>query len=149
MFYRYISENLSNHINQCEVEEGNHVFAFAQLPDEVAEEIWHDLVSVKGFFVLPSELFESIRKRAYTDENLIEALKSIFKNIEAYAQRTPSEVNFKVLFHGINQNSNNLSGTVLRRYERKIKIMNGVGDMRLEIIVITPSQNLVKMNLLE
>ena len=131
LFYRYISENLSNYINHGEHEAGNHDFDYAQLPDEIAEQARYDLVAVKGFFILPSDLFENVKKRASSDENLNETLERIFKNIEASAQGTPSEVNFKGLFDDIDPNSNKLGGTVLKRNERLVKLMNGVSDMKL------------------
>ena len=38
MFYRYISENLCNYINNGEIDAGNTDFDFAKMPDEDAEE---------------------------------------------------------------------------------------------------------------
>ena len=37
-FYRYISENLCNYINNGEIDAGNTDFDFAKMPDEDAEE---------------------------------------------------------------------------------------------------------------
>ena len=131
LFYRYISENLSNYINQGEREAGNSDFDYAKLSDVEAELARQDLVSVKGFFILPSELFENVKKKASSDENLNETLERIFKNIESSAQGTPSEVNFKGLFDDIDPNSNKLGGTVAKRNERLVKLMNGVSEMKL------------------
>lgn len=131
LFYRYISENLSNYINLGEREAGNSSFDYAKLSDDEAELARQDLVSVKGFFMLPSELFENVKKKASSDENLNETLESIFKNIESSAQGTPSEVNFKGLFDDIDPNSNKLGGTVAKRNERLVKLMNGVSEMKL------------------
>ena len=64
MFYRFISENLTNYINEDEHEAGNPDFDYAQLSDEEAETARTDLVEEKGFFMLPSELFANVRKRA-------------------------------------------------------------------------------------
>lgn len=38
MFYRYISENLTNYINQGEADAGNADFDFAKMADDEAEE---------------------------------------------------------------------------------------------------------------
>ena len=62
MFYRYISENLTNYINEGEIEAGNDGFDYAKLSDEDAEQAREDLVATKGFFILPSQLFCNIRK---------------------------------------------------------------------------------------
>ena len=64
MFYRYISENLCNYINEGEAEAGNTDFDFAVMSDEDAEEAREGLVEEKGFFILPSELFCNVRARA-------------------------------------------------------------------------------------
>ncbi|MDP2750515.1 MAG: type I restriction-modification system subunit M [Nanoarchaeota archaeon] len=131
LFYRYISENLSNYINLGEIEAGNKSFDYAKLSDQEAELARTDIVSTKGFFILPSELFENVKKRADKDENLNITLEKIFKNIESSAQGSNSEDNFKGLFDDIDPNSNKLGGTVAKRNERLVKLMNGIGDMKL------------------
>jgi len=131
LFYRYISENLSAYINEGEHSAGDTTFNYAVLADADAEEARGDLVATKGFFILPSELFENVRKRAAADENLNETLETVFKNIESSAQGTDSEANFKGLFDDIDVNSNKLGGTVAQRNGRLVKLMNGVADMKL------------------
>jgi len=131
LFYRYISENLSAYINDGERAAGDSKFNYGALSDNDAEQARFDLVKTKGFFILPSELFENILKKASADENLNETLEGIFKNIESSAQGTDSEANFKGLFDDIDVNSNKLGGTVARRNERLVKLMNGVADMKL------------------
>jgi len=131
LFYRYISENLAAYINEGEHAAGDTTFNYAALSDSDAEQARDDLVKTKGFFILPSELFENVRKRAATDENLNETLESVFNDIEASAQGTESEANFKGLFDDIDVNSNKLGGTVAQRNARLVKLMNGVADMKL------------------
>jgi len=131
LFYRYISENITNYINAGEWEAGNTDFNYAKLPDEVAEQAREDLVKTKGFFILPSELFENVRARAKDDENLNETLAKVFKNIEASAQGTESEDNFKGLFDDIDVNSNKLGTTVVKRNEKLVKLLNTVAEMKL------------------
>ena len=131
LFYRYISENLAAYINEGEHAAGDTAFNYATLADSDAEQARDDLVKTKGFFILPSELFENVRKRAATDENLNETLESVFNDIEASAQGTESEANFKGLFDDIDVNSNKLGGTVAQRNARLVKLMNGVADMKL------------------
>jgi len=131
LFYRYISENLTNYINRSEIEAGDADFDFAKITDEEAEEFRHDLVSTKGFFIIPSQLFENVRQHADKDENLNITLEKIFKNIESSAQGTTSEDNFKGLFDDIDPNSNKLGGTVSKRNSLLVKLMNGIGSMKL------------------
>lgn len=131
LFYRYISENLSEYINHGEHEAGNANFNYALLSDSEAEEARAGLIEEKGFFILPSELFENVLARAAQDENLNETLEAVFRNIETSAQGSVSEDDFKGLFDDIDVNSNKLGGTVAKRNEKLVKLMNGVGDMRL------------------
>ena len=131
MFYRYISENLTNYINKGEHEAGNADFDYATMPDADAETARNGLVDEKGFFILPSELFCNVRARAAQDENLNETLETVFKNIEASAQGHVSEDDFKGLFDDYDVNSNKLGATVAKRNEKLLKLLNGVGDMNL------------------
>ena len=131
LFYRYISENLAQYINKGEREAGEETFDYADLSDAQAEEARSGLVEEKGFFILPSQLFCNILKSAPSDENLNETLEKVFHNIEASAQGTPSEDDFKGLFDDIDVNSNKLGASVAKRNERLVKLMRGVADMKL------------------
>lgn len=54
MFYRYISENMTNYINANECAAGKDGFDYAELSDVEAEEARNGMVQTKGFFILPS-----------------------------------------------------------------------------------------------
>lgn len=131
MFYRYISENLANYINEGESEAGNEGFNYADLSDEDAEQAREDLVQTKGFFILPSELFCNVKKKAKEDENLNMTLETIFKHIEESAKGSESEDNFAGLFDDIDVNSNKLGATVVKRNAKLVKLIEGVADMGL------------------
>lgn len=131
LFYRYISENITNYINQGEIDAGNTEFDYAALSDDEAEQAREDLVTTKGFFILPSQLFQNVHKKASADENLNETLEAVFRAVEASAQGSASEDNFRGLFEDMDVNSNKLGGTVAKRNEKLVKLMNGVGEMKL------------------
>lgn len=131
MFYRYISENITDYINAGEYEAGNTAFNYADISDEEAEQVRDDMVKTKGFFILPSQLFVNVRKRAKSDADLNETLEKIFKAIEGSAQGTDSEENFKGLFDDVDVNSNKLGATVARRNEKLVKLLDSIGDMKL------------------
>ena len=126
MFYRYISENLTNYINEGEAEAGNDGFDYAQLSDEDAEQAREDLVKTKGFFILPSELFCNVKEKAKKDENLNMTLETVFKHIEESAKGSESEENFAGLFDDIDVNSNKLGATVAKRNTKLVKLIEGV-----------------------
>lgn len=131
MFYRYISENLTNYINKGEHEAGNPDFDYALLSDDDALGAKEGLVEEKGFFIKPSELFCNVRKRAACDENLNETLEGVFRHIEDSAKGSVSEDDFAGLFDDIDVNSSKLGATVAKRNANLVKLLDGVGNMRL------------------
>ena len=131
MFYRYISENLENYINEGEHAAGDIAFCYSALPDEDAEGAREGLIEEKGFFILPSELFCNVRANAANDENLNETLEKVFRNIENSAKGSVSENSFAGLFDDFDVNSNKLGATVAKRNEKLVKLLNGIGEMNL------------------
>ena len=131
MFYRYISENITNYINEGERKAGDKNFDYATLSDEIAESERQNLVKEKGFFILPSELFCNVCKKAKDDENLNETLEKIFNNIENSAKGAESEDDFSRLFDDIDVNSNKLGATVPKRNEKLVKILDGIAGINL------------------
>lgn len=83
LFYRFISENITNYINRLQQEAGMDGFDYASFSDGDAESAREMIVQEKGFFILPSELFCNVRARAKNDPNLNETLQSVFDNIES------------------------------------------------------------------
>ena len=60
LFYRFISENLTNYLNKEEQRAGNIDFDYTKITDEDAEYARYETVLEKGFFILPSELFVNV-----------------------------------------------------------------------------------------
>lgn len=131
MFYRYISENLTNYINEGEIDAGNTDFDYAKMSDEEAEEARASLIEEKGFFMLPSQLFCNVRAKAHTNENLNETLEKVFNAIEDSAKGSVSEDDFAGLFDDFDVNSNKLGATVAKRNEKLAKLLDGIANMNL------------------
>ncbi len=131
MFYRFLSENITGYINRLMSESGEEGFDYPAMSDEEAEEARDQMISEKGFFMLPSELFCNVLKRAKQDENLNTTLETIFRHIENSAVGTESEDSFKGLFADYDVNSNKLGATVAKRNEKLLKLLNGINDMKL------------------
>ena len=131
LFYRYISENLCQFINANEHKAGVTGFDYANLSDAEAENVRQEMVTTKGFFILPSQLFHNVRKHAPHDPDLNMTLAQAFRNIEASSQGAESETKFKGLFDDIDVNSNKLGSTVIERNKRLIALMDGIGEMSL------------------
>jgi type I restriction enzyme M protein len=131
LFYRFISENLTNYLNAMEHQAGQPDFNYVALSDGDAEFGRDDTVEEKGFYILPSELFANVRERAGGDENLNETLSRVFRNIEGSATGTASEHDLKGLFDDFDVNASKLGSSVAKRNERLVKLMNAIGDLDL------------------
>ncbi len=131
LFYRFISENLTSHINKAEWETGNKTFDYAKISDDEAELGREDTVKEKGFYILPSALFQNVQKNAEGNPDLNVELRNIFKEIEASAKGTDSEPDLAGLFDDVDVNSNKLGGTVEQRNKQLIKILNAIAGLKL------------------
>lgn len=131
LFYRFISENLTNYINTQEHKAGASEFDYSTLSDDAAEFGRAEALNAKGFYILPSELFVNIRKRAKSDENLNETLSGVFRNIEGSAKGTDSEDDIAGLFDDLDVNSNKLGGSVAKRNTTLVKLLDAIGDLKL------------------
>lgn len=131
LFYRYISENLTNYINKGEWDTGIKDFDYTKLSDEEAVQARSELIITKGFFIFPSQLFCNVRAKAPHDENLNETLEKTLNAIEDSAKGTENEDAMKGLFDDFDVNSNKLGATVVKRNEHIIQLMDGIGDMKL------------------
>jgi len=131
LFYRFISENLTEYINRAEEEASGEPFDYTSMSDEDAEYGREDTVKEKGFFILPSQLFCNVAKNADKDERLNMHLREIFDAIEGSAKGTPSEQDMGGLFDDIDTNSNKLGNTVIQRNAKLAIIMKKIGGMDL------------------
>lgn len=133
LFYRFISEDLTAHLNAAEEEAGNSGFNYATdvKDDEIDEEIRKSTIDEKGYFIYPSELFRNVAANAEGNDDLNITLATIFKNIEGSAIGTESEQDMKGLFSDIDVNSPKLGTTTAKRNELLAKIMLNIGQMNL------------------
>ena len=131
LFYRFISENLTEYLNSHERKAGNANFDYVQLSDADAEYGRDATVQAKGFFIPPSQLFCNVSALARRDNNLNETLNQVFKNIEASAIGAESERGFKGLFDDLDVNSNKLGSTVIKRNEKLSKLLEAIGELPL------------------
>jgi type I restriction enzyme M protein len=131
LFYRFISENLTNYINADERRSGNKDFDYTKLSDKEAKLGRVDTVKEKGFYILPSELFINVCKNARNDVNLNETLSSVFAGVENSAKGADSEDDLKGLFADLDVNSPKLGNNVEKRNQKLVKLLEAIGDLRL------------------
>ena len=133
MFYRFISENLTEYITYEEQEAGAKGFDYAQIDDlEIDLDVVQEIVKERGFFLYPSQLFENVYAQARTDENLNETLETVFQEVEKSTKNTQSERNFSGLFDDFDVNSKKLGSSVQDRNKTLYKLMGAVAEMNLE-----------------
>lgn len=130
LFYRFISENIENYVNQNQRKAGLTDFQYRNISDEEALLGKSQILEEKGFFILPSELFCNIRKGADKNENLNVVISNVFNNIESSARGTASENDVKGLFDDF-AIDNRLGNTVDERNEKLAKMLNAINDLNL------------------
>ena len=131
IFYRFISENICDYIHHIMEEVGQPDFDYATISDEMAENIRQKMVEEKGYFILPSQLFQNVVQKADKDENLNEHLTSIFRSVEASAQGTASEDDLRGLFSDFSVDNQALGSTVIKRNQLLAKVLWAVSQMEL------------------
>ena len=130
LFYRFISEHMADYFDHAEHEAGDLEFRYADLSDQEAERDFKPgTVEDKGFFILPSQLFENVVKNASQNENINEDLANIFQDIEKSAIGFKSEDEIKGLFDNLDTRSNILGGTVQEKNKRLSDILNGINSI--------------------
>lgn len=129
LFYRFISEDLCEFIDEGEHEAGDADFSYAAMSDGDAEAARAGITEDKGYFILPSQLFCNVAKDPARDPELNIRVAAIFKAIEASSVGQPSEKDFKGLFDDVDVTSNKLGGNLEERCERLAKIIIGIRDL--------------------
>ena len=129
LFYRFISEDLTAYIDEGEREAGDEAFSYSAMADEDAEAAREGIIEEKGYFMLPSELFENVAARCDKDPDLNETVKAVFDHIEGSSVGTASEKSFRGLFDDIDLNSSKLGNGVTERNDRLVKIIKGIAGL--------------------
>ena len=129
LFYRFISEDLAEYIDRGEHAAGNDDFSYAELSDDAAEEAREGIIEERGYFILPSQLFQNIARAPERDPELNIHIAEIFKAIEGSSVGAKSEKDFKGLFDDVDVTSNKLGADLNERVERLAKIISGIRDL--------------------
>jgi len=130
LFYRFISENMRDYFNKAEREAGDVDFNYADISDEEAlKDFKPGIVEEKGFFILPSQLFENVVKNINPKMELNAKLKEIFDSIEGSAIGTDSEEDFKGLFRDVDVTSDRLGETVTEKNAKLTSILVGISEL--------------------
>ena len=125
LFYRFISENFV-----LFMENGDESIDYTNWPDEqLSQENINNVITEKGYFIYPSQLFSHIAKNANTNPNLNTDLAAIFTAIEGSANGYDSEHDIKGLFADFDTTSNRLGNTVEEKNRRLAAVIKGVESL--------------------
>ena len=125
LFYRFISENFV-----LFMENGDESIDYTHWPDEqLSQENINNVITEKGYFIYPSQLFSHIAKNANTNPNLNTDLAAIFTAIEGSANGYDSEHDIKGLFADFDTTSNRLGNTVEEKNRCLAAVIKGVESL--------------------
>lgn len=131
IFYRYISEDICQYIAEEQAKAGIKDFDYSAMSDEEAESAHEMIVQEKGYFILPSQLFKNVLKRADQDENLNNTLGKIFRAIESSPGEHPAKEKIAGLFSDFAVDNTQIGNTVGIRNKLLAKLLHRVDEMEL------------------
>lgn len=135
LFYRFISENVTDYCNAM-LKEAGAEGDYQDMDDAMAEVAREQIIQAKGFYIAPSQLFQNVVSRAIADtehkNELNTTLANNFRDIEASAIGTASAEDVEGLFSNFDTNSNGLGATVGARNELLIKLLQSVSKLDFE-----------------
>ena len=126
LFYRFISEHFVNYI---QAGDGSINYAAWSDDDENIKLGKDQVIKEKGYFILPSQLFENVVENAQSNPNLNTDLKEIFTAIESSAVGYASEDDIKGLFADFDTTSNRLGNSVEDKNKRLAAVLKGVAEL--------------------
>ena len=129
LFYRFISENITDYCNQLMRDAGEQNADYAHMSDKTAENARNQIINAKGFFILPSQLFINVANGAKNNTELNTTLSNNFRAIENSAIGQPSENDVKGLFSNFKTNELSLGATVAARNELLSNLLESIRDL--------------------
>lgn len=129
LFYRFISENITDYCNQLMKDAGVADADYANMSDENAENARNQIINAKGIFILPSQLFINVANCAKNNTELNTTLSNNFRAIENSATGKPSESDVKGLFDNFKTDDQGLGATVNERNETLTTLLESVRDL--------------------
>ena len=129
LFYRFISENITDYCNHLMIEAGVPNADYLHMSDEQAEYARNQIVQAKGIFIKPSQLFKNVADGAKNNDELNTTLANNFKAIEESAIGTASEDDVRGLFSNFNTNDAGLGSTVEERNGLLTTLLESVRDL--------------------
>lgn len=132
IFYRYLSEKLEIHLNK-ELEEDGITFEEAYEDEDYAEGLREEGISALGYFLEPKYLFNTIIKKAKSNEFLLDDLSEALNEISTSAMGYDSQEDFSNLFEDVDLNSSKLGKSPNDKNKLISKILLNLNDIDFEL----------------
>ncbi|UUM19431.1 type I restriction-modification system subunit M [Mycoplasma sp. 1018B] len=133
LFYRYVSENLTNYFNQEEWKNGNENFDYALLKDsDVEDSIKQACINEKGFFLYPSQLFNNVYQYGLSNEEDFNIkVIQVINDLENSNRYFNDDEDIVGLFEDYNLESNKLGKTTKERNKTLLMIFREIASWPL------------------
>lgn len=137
LFYRYISEDFLNYVNNHPKAPENFKYEIEDDDSEWVTNMKETLIREKGFFIYPNDLFGNIKKKSDDGPSgigdLNEDLGYAFFRIEESTKNSKYERNFEGLFKLIDLADNKLGREIIQKNRRIKRIIDGINDLNFEL----------------
>ena len=135
IFFKYLSEKQLIYAN--ELLETEDIKDYTKVTDEkTLEAIREDSLIKLGYFLRPSELFDTLAEKGNNGEDnyILDELQAVMNHIEQTTMGTESEDDFNALFEDIDLSSTKIGRTPKARNEIIVSILNYLNkiDFKLE-----------------
>lgn len=134
LFYRFLSENLAEYVNENERLAGNADFDYATLDDAaVPENARKEFVNISGYFIAPSQLFCNVLRDAKTNPSELNVkLDAALRAIEDSSRGAESERDFNGLFRDFAVDSSKLGASHDDCCKKLLNVLLAVDSMKLK-----------------
>ena len=126
LFYRFISENITNYINKR-----YDSIDYVNISDEDAEIFRINTIKEKGFYILPSELFVNVIKKIDLYDDFGEHLLHVFNKIEGSSGDFGVHNGLQGLFSNFDIHSNKLGVTEDARNDKLKMLMKSISRVKI------------------
>lgn len=131
IFYRYLSENLVDHVNENLLKDDNLTYQEAWTNPEYQEALKHDLLddSQVGYYIEPQHLYSSLIERILVGTFDVTQLAKAVNALSDSTLGSESKDDFENLFDDMDLNSSKLGKTVSDRTKLVSTIMLKINDI--------------------
>lgn len=127
MFYRFLCEDFEQYMNGVV---GDLDVSYSKISDDlISEEIKHDTIKVKGYFIYPSQLFGNFSESSKINDRLCNDLKNVFLSIEESSKGYKSHENVSGVFSDFDITSARLGNSEKDKNDKIRVLLDGIKSL--------------------